>query len=99
MLISHSHAQGRAAGADGERPIAKLASEIEGLSQRLLLRQAQRVLSHLRFDAGAHLTRRAEVAVSGRQSLDPLMWTLEVVVLDVKRHSALAVLEVGKHGP
>ena len=98
MLISHSHAQGRAAGADGERPIAQLPGQIEGLSNGLLLRQAQRVLSHLRFDARAYLTCRAEVAVGGGEPLDPLMRTLEVVVLDVKRHPALAVLKVSEHG-
>jgi hypothetical protein len=83
VLISHSHAQGRAAGTDGERPIAQLPGQIERLPQRLLLRQAQRVLSHLRFDTRAHLARRAEVAVRRGESFDPLMRALEVVVLDI----------------
>lgn len=97
MLIAHPHAQRRTACTDGERAVAELTGQVKGLPQRLLLRQAQRVLGHLRLDARAHLARRAEVPVRGRQALKPLVGTLEVVVLDVQRHAALAVLEVGEH--
>ena len=97
MLISHPHVEGRAARADGEDAIPELASKIEGLSQRLRLRQAQRVLGHLRLDARAHLAGGAEVPIRRRQALQPLVRPLEVVVLDVKRHPPLAVLEVGEH--
>jgi len=61
------------------------------------LGQPQRVLLHLRLDARAHLGGRPEEPICGRQSFEPLMRSLEVVVLDIKRHSALAVLEVGEH--
>lgn len=83
MLIAHPHVERGAAGADGKRAITELAGEVKGLSQRLLLRQAQRVLVDLRLDARAHLTGGAEVPVRGRQALDPLVRALEVVMLDV----------------
>lgn len=97
MFIAHSHAQRRAACADGKRLIAQLSGQVKGFPQRLLLRQAQRVLLNLRLDARAHLTCGAEVPIRGGQALKSLMRSLEVVVLDVKPHSALAVLKVGKH--
>ena len=99
MLIAHPHVQRRAARADRERAIAQLTRQVKRLPQRLLLRQAQRVLLHLRLDARAHRTRRAEEPVGGGQTFQPLMRTLEVVVLDEQAHSALAVLEVGEHRP
>jgi len=66
VLISHPHVERRAARADGNRAIPELASKIEGLPDRLRLRQAQRVLGHLRLDARTHLTRRAEVPIRRR---------------------------------
>jgi hypothetical protein len=99
VLIAHPHVQRRAARADRERAIAQLTRQVKRLPQRLLLRQAQRVLLHLRLDARAHRTRRAEEPVGGGQTFQPLMRTLEVVVLDEQAHSALAVLEVGEHRP
>ena len=99
MLIPDSHIEGRAARADGQDAIAELTSEVEGFSQRLRLRQAQRVLGHLRLDARTHLSGGAEVPIRRRQALKPLVRPLEVVVLDKKRHAALAVFEVGEHRP
>ena len=97
MLIAHPHRQRRAARADGKRAVAELTGEVKRLPQRLLLRQAQCVLGHLRLDARAHLAGGAEVPIRRRQALQPLVRPLEVVVLDVKRHPPLAVLEVGEH--
>lgn len=97
MLIAHPHIQRRAVCTDGKRPIAQLSGQVERLPQRLLLRQAQRVLLHLRLDARAHLTCGAEVPIRRGHTLKPLMRSLEVVVLDEQRHSALAVLKVGEH--
>jgi len=97
VLIAHPHRQRRAARADGKRAVAELTGEVKRLPQRLLLRQAQCVLGHLRLDAGAHLTRRAEEPIRRRESFEPLVRTFKVVVLDVQRHPALAVLEVGEH--
>lgn len=99
MLIAQAHVEHGTARADGERPIPELAGEIKRLPHRLLLREAQRVLGHLRLDACAHLGGGAEEAIRRRESLDPLVRALEVVVLDKKRHAALAVLEVREHGP
>jgi hypothetical protein len=97
VLIAHPYVQRRAARADGERAIAELARQVERLPQRLLLRQAQRVLLDLRLDTRAHLARCAEEPIGRSEALKCLMRPLEVVVLDKKRDAALAVLEVGKH--
>jgi hypothetical protein len=97
VLISHPYTQRRPARADRERPIPELPGKIEGLSHGLLLRQAQRVLGDLRLDARPHRTRRAEVPVRRRQSLDALVRALEVVVLDEQAHSPLTVLKVREH--
>ena len=66
MLISHPHIERAAMGTDGKRSIAKLTGEIEGFSQRLRLRQSQRVLGHLRLDARAHGARRPEEPIRRR---------------------------------
>jgi hypothetical protein len=63
-----------------------------------MARQAQAVIGHRRLDRRAHLWGGAEEAVSRGQTLQPLVRTLEVVVLHEHRHPALAVLEVGEHG-
>jgi hypothetical protein len=97
VLIPHPHRQRRAVRADGKGLITELSCQVKGLPQRLLLRQAQRVLGDLRLDAGSHLTCRPEVPVGRCQALEPLVRPLEVVVLQVQRHAALAVLEVGEH--
>jgi len=97
VLISHPHVERGAACADGKRSIAELAGKIEGFSDRLCLRQAQRVLGHLRLDTCAHLTRRSEEPIRRGKPLEPLVRALEVVVLDKKRNPSLAVLEVGEH--
>jgi hypothetical protein len=97
VLISHPHVERRTTRTDGEDAIAELAGQIERLSDRLGLRQAQCVLSHLRLNARAHLGRGTEVPIRRRQALKPLMCALEVVVLDKKCNAPLAVLEVGEH--
>ncbi len=97
MLIAHPHIERRAARADGKHPIAELASQVERFAQRLLLRQPQCVLLNLRLDARAHRARCAEEPVGWGESFDPLVRTLEVVVLDKKRHPTLAVFEVAEH--
>jgi hypothetical protein len=97
VLISHPHVERRTTGTDGEDAIAELAGQIERLSQRLRLCQAQCVLGYLCLDALAHLGRGTEVPIRRRQALKSLMRALEVVVLDKKCNPALAVLEVGKH--
>lgn len=99
MLIAQAHIEYRAAGADGERAIAELPGQVKGLADRLRLRQAQRVLGHLRLDARPHLGGGPKVPIRRSESFDPLVRALEVVVLDIQRHAALTVLEVGKHRP
>lgn len=62
-----------------------------------MLRQAQRVLRHRRFDRRAHLWGRSEEAVGRGEPLQPLVRALEVVVLHEECHPALAIVEVGEH--
>jgi hypothetical protein len=97
VLIPNSHAQRRGARADRQRPIAQLASQIERLYRRLLTRQTQRVLGHLRLDRPSDLRSRPEEPVGGGEAVERLMRTLEVVVLDKETYPPLAVLEVGEH--
>jgi hypothetical protein len=97
VLVPDAHVERGAARADGDRLIAQLPCEVKRLARGLLLRQAQCVVGHLRLDARAHLTCRPEEPVRRRCALKPLMRALEVVVLQVQRHPALAVLKVGEH--
>ena len=83
--------------ADGKLLLAELAGQIERLASGLLAREAQCVVTHLRFDRRAHRITRPEEPIRGRVPFEPLMRALEVVVLDKKRYSSLAVLEVGEH--
>jgi hypothetical protein len=99
VLIAHPHAQGGGTGTDRQLSITELAGEIKRLHRRLLTRQSQRVLGHLRLDALAHRTRRPEEPVGRSQAFQPLMGALEVVVLDKQTYPSLAVLEVGEHRP
>jgi hypothetical protein len=61
------------------------------------LRQAQRVGRDLRLDRRTHVGRGAEEAVSRHEPVEPLVRTLEVVVLHVELEPSQAVCEVGKH--
>jgi hypothetical protein len=54
LLIAHTNLQLRAARTDREVPIAEPADQVEGLTGRLLAREAQRVLLDRRFDRRAH---------------------------------------------
>jgi hypothetical protein len=47
VLIAQSYVERSAARADGNGAIPELSGKVEGLSDRLRLRQAQRVLRHL----------------------------------------------------
>ena len=86
-----------AARVDREVTVTEPAHEIEGLARRLLSCQAKRIRRHRRFDRGPDLGRRAEEAICRGQAFDRLVRTLEVVVLNEQRRSALAVVEVRKH--
>jgi hypothetical protein len=99
VLISHPHAQRRVARADGKLAVPELSGQIKRLARRLLSSKAQRILADLRLDAGTHRIGCPEEPIRRRQSFECLVRTLEVVVLDVQCHSALAVLEAREHGP
>lgn len=99
MLVPDTHRERRVARADRKRLVAQLSGEVEGLSRRLLARHPKRVLGDLRLDTRSHRGRRSEEPIRGRQSFDPLVRTLEVVVLDEESYPPLAVLVVGEHRP
>jgi len=98
VLIPDSHAQRRGARADRQRLLAQLSRQVKGLHRRLLARQAQGVLGHLRLDRCAHGGCGSEEPIGGRQSRKRLMRPVEVVVLYEQVHPPLTVLEVSEHG-
>jgi hypothetical protein len=87
-----------AGGRDGQVAVSQPAHQVEGLVRRLLARQAQGVGGDVGFDHGTHLGGGAEETVCRRQALQRLVRALEVVVLDEEADTALAIVEVGKHG-
>ena len=99
MLIPDSHAQRRRARADRKRPVSQLTCQVERLHRRLLAREAQRVLGHLRLDRCAHGGSGSKEPIRRCEPFEFLMGALEVVVLDEQPHPPLAVLEVGEHRP
>jgi hypothetical protein len=98
LFTADTHLQPRTAGADRQIAIPQPADQVERLTGRLLARQTQRVRRHRGFDRCAYGGRRTKEAIRRGQSLQPLMGTLEVVVLHEQPHPPLAVLEVRKHG-
>lgn len=84
-------------GGNAEVLVAEATDQIEGLLRRFLLREPQRVLLHLRFDRGPHVSRSAKEAVRGHGAVDALMRPLEIVVLHEQRDALLAILEVCEH--
>jgi hypothetical protein len=99
LLFAHAHLYARRRRVDREIPIAETPDEVERLPHRLLARKAQRILRHRRLDRAPYLRRRSEEAVRGRQSLERLVWPLEVVVLHEERSTPLAVVEVSEDRP
>jgi hypothetical protein len=95
--VADLDAQRAAGGGDAEVLIAEAADEVEGFVWLLLLREAERVRSHLRLDGSAHVRRRAEEAVRRDEPVEALMRALEVVVLDEQRDAPQAIGEVGEH--
>lgn len=76
---------------------AEPADQVERRLHRLLSRQPQRVRRHRRLDHAAHGRGRPEEPIGGRESVERLVRSLEVVVLHVQRHPPLAVGKVGEH--
>jgi hypothetical protein len=99
LFVAHLHAQATAGRSDRQVLVAQTTDQVEGLSRRLLERQALRVLRDALLDRLPHLRRRPEEAVRWHQPLDALVRTLEVVRVHEKPEAALAVGEVRKHRP
>ncbi len=97
FLSSDANLQSRPARVDAQVLVAQPAHQVEGLARRLLARESERVRGHRRLDRGSHLRRRAEEAIGGRHALEPLVRTLEVVVLHEERRAPLAIVEVGEY--
>jgi hypothetical protein len=79
---------------DAEVLITEPADEIERFVWGLLLCEPQGVRGDLRLDCCADVSGGAEEAICGYKSVDALMRSLKVVVLDVERYATLAVGEV-----
>ena len=95
--IADLHAERSARRSDAEVLVAEPTHQIEGLLRRLLLRHSQCVRVHLRFDRRAHVRCGTKVPIRRHRTLDALMRSLEVVVLDEERQSPQAVREVREH--
>jgi hypothetical protein len=98
LFTAHPYPQARAARVDRQIPITEPPDEVEGRSRRLRLCKAQRIGRHRRLDRRAHLGRGAEEPIGRGEALEPLVRTLEVVVLQEQPRATLAILEVGEHG-
>ena len=61
-------------------------------------REPHRVVVDALLNGRSHVRRRAEEAVGGHHSVDPLVRTLEVVAVDVQRQPTLAVREAAEDG-
>jgi hypothetical protein len=83
---------------DAEILVAEATDEVKRFLSRFVLRQPKRVVLHVRLDRSADVRCRAEESVGGHETLDALMRTVKVVVLDEQSDSPLAVREVCKHG-
>jgi hypothetical protein len=66
VLIPEPYIEHRTARANGKGPISQLPGQVERLSHRLCLRQAQCVLFDLSFDARAYLRGGPEEPIRGR---------------------------------
>jgi hypothetical protein len=96
-FLAKLHPHSVAGGRDGHLLIAQLAHDVERLLRRLLLREPQRVLLHLRFHRRSHLLGHPEKPVRRHQPFQRLMRPLEIVPIDVEQELVLAVLVAGKH--
>jgi hypothetical protein len=95
--VSHLHLQPAAARRDRQILISEPAHEVEGLLRWTLERQPRRVLGHGLLHHRPHLRRQPEEAICGRQPLDALVRSLEIVAVDEDPQPAVAVREVSKH--
>jgi hypothetical protein len=85
-------------GCDAEILIAEATDNIKRLLRSLLLSETDCVRLDLRLDRSADLRRRTKIAVRGDTAVDPLVRTLEVVVLDEELDSPKSVGEVCEDG-
>jgi hypothetical protein len=96
--IAHLHAERSAGSRDAEVLIADAADQVERLLRRLLLCEAKRVGLDLGLDRRSHVRSRAEVPICRYQTIDALVRSLKVVVLDEQLQPPQAVREVSEHG-
>lgn len=77
--------------------VAELADDVEGFARRLLEGQAQLVLGNGALDLRSHVRGHLEETVGRHESVECLVWTLEVVVADEVLDSPLRVDDVREH--
>jgi hypothetical protein len=83
---------------DRQPLIAELSDDVEGLTRRLLERQAELVRADRALDFGADVGGRLEEAIGRDESVECLVRPLEVVVADEVVEAPLCVDDVGEHG-
>jgi len=96
--VADLYAKRTAGGCNAEVLIAEATDQVERFLDGLFLRESQRVGLHLRLDGGAHLRRCTKESVRWDASLDSLVRSLEVVVLDEKSEAPKTVRKVGEDG-
>ncbi len=93
-FVAHLHAQATFGRRYRQLAIPQAPHQVEGLAQRLLVRQPQRVLLHCPLDRRAHLRRRPEEAVGRHQPAERLVRPLEVVRVHEEPDAFHAVGEI-----
>jgi hypothetical protein len=96
--VADLYAKRTAGGRNAEVLIAETTDQVERFLDGLFLRESERVRLDLRLDGGSHLRRCTKESIRGDASLDSLMRSLEVVVLDEECEAPKTVREVGKDG-
>ena len=97
LLAIELHAQPIAMCRNRQLAVTELADQIERLLRRALEREPPSVFSDRVFDGLAHLRRCAEVPVGRRQSVERLVGSMKVVMVDEEPQPPLAIDEVSKH--
>jgi hypothetical protein len=98
-VIPEFHEEASPGEGDAEIALPETADQVEGLPRRSRTAERERVLRHPPFHRRPDLRRRTEETVRRHEPRDPLVRAAEVVGLDVKAHTPLAVLEVREDGP
>src|SRR5207248_2092358 len=96
--IADLYAKRTTGGCDAEVLVAEATDQIKRFLRGFLLRETERVGLDLTFDRRADLRRCAKKPIRRDQTLDALVWTLEVVVLDEELDPPKTIGKVSEYG-